>query len=857
MRRALSLKMAYRQMRARQRQMALSVVAVALGVGLVVGIQLMNSAVLQSFLDTADAMAGRASLTISPGPGLTFSDELVDAVEATDGVEVAAPLVRGVAFPDDGSGELLTVHGVDLTHDAAVRLYHTGGSKGVVDDLLEFLNAPDSIILGRAFAQRRGLKVGDRVELVTPKGVQGFTIRGLLDPQGLAKTLDGRLVVMDLFAAERAFTADGQISQIDVRVESGASPETVRRALEAVLPAGLRVEEPALRKNVIRKTVGGFQLMLSAFGLLAVLAGFVICYSRLGAVFEARTWQVGLLRAVGLGRAVVFRELLKESLILGAAGTALGLALGSVIGRYGLPFLAQTTAIAFRVPVPAAAPEVLSWAAVAVGTAVGMVAAVAAAVMPALRLARKQPVAALRMRGREMPAARPGWRRLLLPGVLIGAVVVLVIWQQVSQITALGHVTTALMALAVMLAAAPVVAIGGRALAVVWERIFGPTGRFAAKHIQWQPRRSALTVATLGVGLGAVLLFGMLGWSFERTLVSQVSSRLKADLIITSAFVTGGWVSAPLSDSLVEEIGMLKEVAAVAGEKRADIQYSGQRAVLDAYDPSCFHDSRVCQWPFVGDVLPDATQRLISGQGAIVSTPFSQKFHVVAGDTVYLPSPGGTRPMLIVAVTRSEPETAIIFSRDLYKEVWGDRMVTWIHVALDHGLMPKLAAASLSKQLVRQHRLLIRSAPALVEYFAAQARQAFSTTYLMEAMTFLLVLLGIGDTLAAGVVERSRQFATMRALGLPRRQLFAMVMLQGGTVGLLGLILALVIGMALGVFWVTIQFPAVLGWKLDLHFPYGFAISAAVLTIVLCLIGSLLPSVRASRLSVTEALRNE
>jgi hypothetical protein len=84
--------------------------------------------------------------------------------------------------------------------------------------------------------------------------------------------------------------------------------------------------------------------------------------------------------------------------------------------------------------------------------------------------------------------------------------------------------------------------------------VFGPTGRFAVAHLGQQTPRAALTVATLGVGLGAVLMFGMLGWSFERTLVAQVSSRMRADLVITSAFVTGGWVPAPLAEVLVDAV---------------------------------------------------------------------------------------------------------------------------------------------------------------------------------------------------------------------------------------------------------------------------------------------------------------
>src|SRR5262249_30884065 len=148
------------------------------------------------------------------GEGFTFSERAVERVAGIPGVRLAVPLVRSVAFPDDGSGELLTVLGVDLANEAAVRVYHDGDRpEEVVSDLLGFLSQPDSIIIARQWASSHGLSVGAQLALVTPTGRQVFTVRGLVEPRGLASTLAGRIVVMDLYAAQRAFTADGQISQ--------------------------------------------------------------------------------------------------------------------------------------------------------------------------------------------------------------------------------------------------------------------------------------------------------------------------------------------------------------------------------------------------------------------------------------------------------------------------------------------------------------------------------------------------------------------------------------------------------------------------------------------------------------------
>ena len=233
--------------------------------------------------------------------------------------------------------------------------------------------------------------------MVTPEGVRAFTVRGLLEPQGLARTLDGRLVVMDMYAAEDVFTSAGQINRIDGRASIGRKTRSPRRSA-AGFPTGLTVEQPRFAERTKRRS--GLQMMLSAFGLLVVMVGFVICYSRLGVLFEARTWEVGLVRAVGLSRSAVFLELLKESVVLGLLGAGPASRSGSSSGVTACPSSRprRPCNTICRYPSPIWRPGARR----RLGVASGIGSAVLAAAVPAVRLARRQPVAALTMRGREL-----------------------------------------------------------------------------------------------------------------------------------------------------------------------------------------------------------------------------------------------------------------------------------------------------------------------------------------------------------------------------------------------------------------------------------------------------------------------
>ena len=199
----------------------------------------------------------------------------------------------------------------------------------------------------------------------------------------------------------------------------------------------------------------------------------------------------------------------------------------------------------------------------------------------------------------------------------------------------------------------------------------------------------------------------------------------------------------------------------------------------------------------------------------------------------------------------------MILSREHYRQVWDDRQVLYAYIAVDEGVLAGDVGGVIRAQLGGRYRLNVRSSAEQIAYFAAQAREAFSVQYLMEVVLLLLVVVAIGDALAAGVMERTRELGMMRAVGLGRSSLFRAIMSEGMIVATVGLLLALAAGLALGVFWVQMQFTAIMPWGLDLYFPMGFVAIAASLTILMCILGSILPAMHASRISVAHALRQE
>jgi putative ABC transport system permease protein len=854
-----SFRIPLRFLRGSYSHLVLTVIALGCGVALVCAIDLVNRAVLHAFVEIIDTMAGRAALQVSAGESGLFPEEIAQKVSSVPGVELAVPVVNAAAFTTDDSGEMLTVQGVDVMSDAVVRVYDAHDQDGLkLDDPLVFLSQPDSIMLTRAFASRRGLKLDDRITLETPTGRRVFVIRGLLEAKGVARVFGGNLVVMDLYAAEAAFARPGFVSRVDVVLQKKAEVAATSAAIAAVLPSGLRVEAPGQRKADLHKLMESFDQLLQGVSLIVLIAAFLIAYNRLTTVFEARSWQLGVLRAGGVRRGVLWRELLKESLLLGVAGVALGVPLGIALGRLLLPAIATATALGNNLVAPEAELGT-NTAALARAVILGMAAASLAAMVPARNAARQSVVAVIQGRGIELanPSLRLAW--LVRCVVLIGAAVGIVA-QVATRSISFGLAATLLLGIGTALDArllVPIVRLPSLLRSTHIGQRLGPSLLFAAGQLLPKPRRVALTVGTLGVGLGAVFWLYIVARSLEHSVLRVSSSAFRADLIVTSSFVSSGFLESPISDQILDELGRVSGVAGVGGQRVISWHYRDQSIMLTAADPSYFSDDRFGRFPLVGSQIPDVWNAVARGEAVLASESFATTFNVRVGDQIALDTPSGVRHMRIGGFTTEMFLTgALQISRTAYCSLWHDHKVTRAFVLKGSGVSTLDLRNRIVAELGKKYRLRVLMAAELVEYFGTQVRRAFGAIPILAGLVLSIVLVGLADSLAANVAERTRELGTLRALGVRASYLWRLVLVEAMALGVLGLALALLLGSTLGIFWVVCIFPILVG-GLELSFPVLQIAFVAFATLVVCAVAALIPGSRASRLEPAVALRYE
>ncbi len=843
----------WRLLRGHWGRLTLTIIAVAWAVAGICSMDLIDRAVLGAFREVIASVGERADLQISAGNATAFPKSLARAA-VVPGVEQIMPVISTAAYLADGTGEVLSVHAFDVMDRRATRFYAMS-DRIQLHDFRVLL--PGSAVVTAAFANRRGLAGGDRLELDTPGGRKVITVRGVLEPAALARAAADALLVMDLYAAEVAFTRPGYVNRLDIVVKPGAAVSEVATALRAALPAGMRVESPAQRRADFDEILRSFHVFLMGIQTFGLVAGFIIAFSGLSTVFESRTWQLGVLRALGVRESVVRRTLVSEGLLLGVIGVALGIPLGIARAYLSLPLIAEATAIQVNQVIPSA--EITVGApSLALAVLVGFGTALLAATIPAWRAARVGIAVTLRTRGVEQADARPrSWA--VVRGLTVAGAVAAIALQAATRSAVWGLVATAFIALATALAARPLVTLAARWLAPGLRRLWGPTGTLAAASLIRNPRRAALTVAVIGVGVGSMLWLRVVANSFEQSIRESLTGALRADLVASSGHMASAYLPAPVEDDVTGELSALAGVDAVAAERQIDWEYAGAPITIIAADAARVLDARFGRWPILGSHWPDVWEALAEGRGVIVATSLALGQGLQLGDRVTLTTPNGPLELPVAAVSTytASARGTIFMSRDVYKRQWDDQQVTFAFVMTAPDADVGAVRTAISRELGPRYGLRAISGKELVEFFTSQVGRAFAALYVLAGIVLVVVLIGLGDTLAAGTLERTQELAMLRSMGIRRRYVRRMIVLEGLVLGALGLVLAIASGLALGVLWTNATFPYLLGWVLALRVPYAPIAFTAVLVLIVSLLAGLAPAARAAALEPATALRSQ
>jgi putative ABC transport system permease protein len=707
---------------------------------------------------------------------------------------------------------------------------------------------PGQVVIDSATAANQHYKVGDAISAKGDGPLKSYTVVGLGKINGVS--IGGAtLAVFDVRTAASILDKSGYDS-ISVAAKPGVSATRLAAEIKPVLPpvAQVRTGSQQASHDAAQVTAGSsvIRYFLLAFGGIALFVGAFVIFNTISITIAQRTRELATLRTLGASRRQVRRSVMLESFVIGLVASLVGLFAGLGLAK-GL----NAVFVALGVNLPQAG-TVFAVRTITVSLLVGTLVTLAAGLTPAIRATRVPPISAVR-EGAILPASRHAHRRPVAAGAVmfLGLAVIvqgLFATSGAESVLMLLGAGTLLLFIGIALVSSYVV----RPLAAIVghpARAFGgAAGRLAVANSVRNTSRTAATAAALMIGLALIAFVATLGAGLRNSVKDAVGKQVKADYVLTPSSTGSMSFPAQTASALVRAPGV--EVVSAVRSDRANV--FGTSSTVGGVDPRTIGDVYRFAWTNGSDL---ALSHL--GDGAIVDSRYATKHHLGVGSRFTLQAPNGTTRQVTVAATYDPPQAdpvlpSIVISQAAFDSTFPTPQDAQAFLKVHSGPGAALTA-ELKRALTDYPDAKIRTRAAWVTAQGKSFDQVLDLFYVLLALSVIISLFGMINTLALAVFERTRELGMLRATGMSRRQMRRMIRQESIVTALIGAAL----GLPLGVLLAALTTRALGSLGIGFHLPGQQLAGFVVLAVVAGIGAAVLPARRAARLNVLQALQYE
>ncbi|NRT56688.1 FtsX-like permease family protein [Sphaerotilus uruguayifluvii] len=794
-------------------RIAVALLAVALGVALAFAVHLINASALAEFGQAVRTVNGQPDLELRAAGGRDLDEALYTRVAALAAVAQASPVIEidTVAIDASGRKRALKLIGQDLLVAATLApalLPRPDPARGA-DLRLAGLD-PRQVFLNPAAQQLLGVPAGGRLRLQSGNRIVALTVGGTVAAEAAP------LAVIDIAGAQAFFGRPGRISRIDLRLAPGAD----RAGLLAVLGPGVRAAAPDEAAQRVSNLSQAYRVNLTVLALVALFTGAFLVFSVQSQAVAKRVPQLALLGVLGMTGRERLALVLLESALLGLAGAAAGLALGTGLALLALRVLGGDLGSGL---LGGSAPA-LQWSDTAawVYGGLGLLAALAGGWQPAQRAARLAPAQSLKgLGGEDLSPRRPWLGPLLL--VLGVALAFAPPWRELP----LGAYAAVALLLVGGIATVPLL------VGAVLGRRAGPRQPvllLAVERARDQRDSAAITVAGVVASLALSVALTVMVASFRDSVTGWLEEVLPADLYARTAATAAQADGAYLEPAFLRAAAALPGVARVQAQRVVPIELDPARAPLALIARELGDARRTL--PLVGEPVEagsDGLPELWASEGAVALYGLSP------GRRVALPLPDGRRvEMRVRGVWRdyARQQGSLAIDRAAWQRLSGDERINDLALWLAPGADLDAVRRGL-RALTADAALLEIATPAEIRATSlAIFDRSFAVTYWLQAVAIVIGLFGIAASFSSQVLARRREFGALQHLGMDRRQVLALVCAEGAVWTGFGALLGLALGLAVSVVLVHVVNPQSFHWTMDMALPWGRLAALAVAVLV-------------------------
>jgi putative ABC transport system permease protein len=848
---------ALRGLLGRKLRTALTAIAIVLGVATVSGTYVLtdsiNNAFHAIFFETragSDAViTGKSPFDISGDSGTTappFDESLLQKVRALPDVAEAQGQVNGEAH-------LIGKDGKAVVYGGAPNLGFSIAQGNSRFNPLKLVSGAwpksNEVVIDKSTASKEHFKLGQVVGVQAAGPVQKLRVSGIVK-FGSVSTIGGAtLSGFDLPTAQKLFAKPGKLDEIAVAAVQGVSKTTLSSEIQRVLPPSTQVRTAQAQSHEDAKETDSFisflQKFLLGFGGVALFVGSFVIANSLSITIAQRTREFATLRTLGASRTQVLRSVVLEALVMGILASVVGLFTGLALAK-GLFSLFD--AVGFTLPNNGLTLETRT---VVVALLVGIVVTLLASLRPALRATRVPPIAAVR-EGATLPESR--WARFRLPAAIVltligfGALLAGLFVPDLGTGQVLLYMLGGALLVFIGIALLSVRLIGPLAWTLGWPatKLGKAAGALARDNSRRNPQRTASTASALMIGLALVTLVSILAAGIVSSFRGAVKDIWRnADYAITAQ---NNFSPIPIAAS--EAVKKAPGVTSVSDVRAGEALAFGSKFGLTAVNPPAAKVFKLDWTNGSASVLAN-----LGDDGAFIDKDYAKSHHLDVGSPVPVTFADGTRELYNVKGIFDPPTGGSPFGRVTISTTAFDRHTTdpenvFSFVTMSGGQTDANEAA-LDKALKQFPNAKAATRQKFIDNQISGLSSILNILYVLLALSVVVSLFGIVNTLVLTVFERTREIGMLRAIGMTRRQVRRMIRHESVITALIGA----AIGIALGV-----VLAALLIARVDfivLSLPVGQLIIFAIAAILVGIIAAIFPARRASRLNVLQALQYE
>jgi putative ABC transport system permease protein len=841
----------------RKLRTALTAIAIVLGVAMISGTYVLtdsissafNSIFTQSYRGTDAVISGKSAFTLGNNGTTTepaFAQSLLPKVRALPDVAAA---IGGVG----GNAHLIGRNGKAIVFGGAPNLGFSVDPSQPRFNSLSLVSGswPHSgeVVVDRSTAKKKDIGIGQTIGVQAEGPVERLRVSGLVK-FGSVSTIGGAtLAGFDLHTAQRLFDKPGKLDQIRLAAKNGVSQAQLLAQVRTILPHGTQVRSGNKQAASDAKDTNSFisflQKFLLSFGGVALFVGAFVIANSLSITIAQRTREFATLRTLGASRRQVLRSVILEALVVGVLASVVGLFVGVGLGK-GLFKLFD--AVGFTLPNNGLTVETRT---IVVSLLVGTLVTIGASIRPAVRATRVPPIAAVR-EGAALPPGR--FHRFRAVGAAATAVLGFAALSYglfgsnlgTTQVLLWMGVGALLVFIGVALFSSRLVVPMAEIIGWPAEKVGGAAGYLARDNAQRNPQRTASTASALMIGLALVTLVATLAASIIGTFNSAVDRLARGQFYAITA--QNNFDPIPISAS--KAAAKTPGLESISDVRAGDARMFGKRHNLTAVDPTIGHVINL-SWKQGSQ----AVFQHLGANGAFVDDGFAKDNHLTKGSTFSILTPTGktftaTVDGIFKPPAGGSPFGPVTISSRTFDRYYSQPLNLFSFITMKGGVTPQNKQA-LDNALKRFPNAKVADGAQFKKNQVSGLKSILNVLYVLLALSVLVSLFGIVNTLVLTVFERTRELGMLRAIGMTRRQVRRMIRHESVITSLIGGVIGIILGLLLAALLIARVN------EINFFTPWGQIVIFVLAAIIVGIIAAIFPARRAARLNPLQALQYE